>query len=595
MKFIRRGISVLATLVLIGGIFAFPHDARAEASLFIAPTTGRRTVGETFSLVVRVNTGGEPINAAEGSIVFNPAKVEVVSLSKTGSIFGLWTVDPTYSNAEGTIQFAGGLPSPGYNGSNGLILTITFRGKSATTINNSTSITLVSGAILANDGEGTNILTSLGRSAFFIGPQGTEDVPDSVDVTPQPSVDTTPTVISKTHPDPEKWYTSNDPEFLWTLSPGVETVSYLVTDRPNSNPGSNPDGLKSSVKFENLSDGNHFFHIKFRRNGVWGPIAHFPFNIDSVPPRSLKAQRLDDADDTNPQPLFNIEATDSSSGIDHFEMKLDGQEWFTLTENTQADTFKLPLQKPGITTFAVKAIDRAGNESEIEGTLTVASIDVPLIEHYPFEVARGEAFDVTGSAKAGYAVVVVFDRNTREAIRLETVADSDGKWSIQADNLPAGTYQVVAYARDEREAESLPSEEVQIKVTSPVLSIFFTLLRKLFTGIFVEEGFWFFVSLLFYLSIFLALVFDIVRRLPNAHAPFAHWRQKKTTSRKDSLHILKEYGKILEHMTNVQEDVEKEVDLLKKIATHRKLYPEEQYMKTKFVQYLKVLKKAKKK
>ena len=82
-----------------------------NASFYLSPSTGTYAVGDTFSVTVRLNSGGESINAAEGELTFDPNAILVVGISKANSIFSLWTTDPTFSNSEGKIVF-GGAPQP---------------------------------------------------------------------------------------------------------------------------------------------------------------------------------------------------------------------------------------------------------------------------------------------------------------------------------------------------------------------------------------------------------------------------------------------------------------------------------------------------
>jgi len=79
--------------ILIILIFSFLIVLPAQgqrASLYLAPSTGTYTVGTTFLVQVKVNSGGVAINAADGTLVFDPDKLEVVKLSKEDSIFTLW-------------------------------------------------------------------------------------------------------------------------------------------------------------------------------------------------------------------------------------------------------------------------------------------------------------------------------------------------------------------------------------------------------------------------------------------------------------------------------------------------------------------------
>ncbi len=143
--------------------FAFAPEVKAtSASLYLSPSAGDYTVGNTFSIEVKVNSGGVAINAADATLIFETNDLEVVKISKTDSVFSFWVEEPTYSNTVGTIDFAGGKPSPGYTGSVGTIVNITFKVKTAGMAN----ITFAAGSILADDGRGTNILTHMGTGVY---------------------------------------------------------------------------------------------------------------------------------------------------------------------------------------------------------------------------------------------------------------------------------------------------------------------------------------------------------------------------------------------------------------------------------------------
>src|SRR3990167_3960505 len=68
------------------------------AILYLAPSSNTTAVGSSFGVTVSVNTQGVAINAAEATISFPTNLLEVTSVSKFGT-FSLWTVEPTYSNA----------------------------------------------------------------------------------------------------------------------------------------------------------------------------------------------------------------------------------------------------------------------------------------------------------------------------------------------------------------------------------------------------------------------------------------------------------------------------------------------------------------
>lgn len=135
--------------------FLAPFSLHA-ATLFLSPSSYSSEVGNTFSVNVHVGSADQSMNAASGIITFPAQNLEVVSVSKSGSIFTLWPEEPTFSNTSGQVKFEGVVFNPGFTGSSGKILSITFKTKKA----GSANLNITSAAVLANDGTGTDILTS---------------------------------------------------------------------------------------------------------------------------------------------------------------------------------------------------------------------------------------------------------------------------------------------------------------------------------------------------------------------------------------------------------------------------------------------------
>lgn len=144
---------VLSLLVITSAFFPVKTFA---ASLSLLPSPSTVSVGNIVSVKVYVNTESKYINNADATIQFPTDIVDVLSVTKNSSIFTLWVEEPNFSNSNGTITFNGGLPNPGYNGGSGYIATITFKAKKQGTA----SIIFTDGAVRANDGLGTDILSS---------------------------------------------------------------------------------------------------------------------------------------------------------------------------------------------------------------------------------------------------------------------------------------------------------------------------------------------------------------------------------------------------------------------------------------------------
>ncbi|MDP3784524.1 MAG: cohesin domain-containing protein [bacterium] len=141
-----------------------PLSVAAQATLFVSPASGSYKTGELFSVLLNANTGGQAINAASAVVNFDNTRLDVASIGYAQSIFTLWTEEPKFSNAGGTIRFSGGLPFPGYTGANGAILRVTFRPKAS----GQAPVVFSSGSVLANDGRGTNILNDFRGGIFTI-------------------------------------------------------------------------------------------------------------------------------------------------------------------------------------------------------------------------------------------------------------------------------------------------------------------------------------------------------------------------------------------------------------------------------------------
>ena len=147
----------LLFVFLLFSVFCFSQKTKA-ADLVLSSPSNTYSVGSSFSVSVLVNTeSGQSINAVSSHITFPKNMLSVVSISKTNSLVGLWATDPDFSNTAGTVDFEGVILNPGFEGSQGKIITINFKVKSA----GSASVFLGASSILANDGQGTNVLANL--------------------------------------------------------------------------------------------------------------------------------------------------------------------------------------------------------------------------------------------------------------------------------------------------------------------------------------------------------------------------------------------------------------------------------------------------
>ncbi len=455
--------------VAVFSFFLLPHAAEA-ATLYLSPASGSYQVGKTFSASIYTNSADQASNAYSGSLSFPTDKVEVTGLSKSGSIMSLWVQEPSYSNANGTISFEGIIFNPGYNGAAGKLLTITFRAKAV----GAASVRFTSSSVLANDGLGTNILTGVGNATYSITAAG-EGAPETP-TAPARGVPAAPVVTSSTHPDPNRWYTNNDPEFTWVMPGGIRGVNVLADRDPNRDPGTRSDGVFSTYGYDDVDDGVWYFHIRLQNANGWGPTAHFRFNIDTGLPTQPTISFQGESTTTDPQPAVIFKATDAVSGVAYYDITIDPVNTQTVRvsagEFAGGKSWRLPLLSPGEHTIVVTAVDQAGNASSSPATfkMTILAIEPPLIEKYLDFLTQGEAMEIEGSTYPNSSVTLELKSDFGFTDTQQVTSDAEGKFFLTwPRRVRSGEYTLRARVTDPIGAQSDWSAGVSISVSSPAV------------------------------------------------------------------------------------------------------------------------------
>lgn len=147
--------------ILFFGLFICVLPVYAS-SVGFNPDNGAYNVGDLVRVRVVVSSD-KSINATSGQILFPRDLLSLSSVSKNGSIINLWAQEPSYSNTSGVISFEGVILN-GYSGEQGTILTLIFKAKSTGTAN----LKFSQASILANDGNGTEVISGKGTAALTI-------------------------------------------------------------------------------------------------------------------------------------------------------------------------------------------------------------------------------------------------------------------------------------------------------------------------------------------------------------------------------------------------------------------------------------------
>src|ERR1035437_7748636 len=162
----KRHQTFVKTRAVIVAVALFSFGAHVHAATLSFSTGQSYAVGQTFPVQVIVSTAnGEAINAVSANITFDPSQLKLVSISQTSSIISMWASPPSFSNQTGSADLEGIVPNPGFTGQNGNVATLNFKVLST----GSTKLSFAQASVLANDGLGTNVLTSAPVKSISLG------------------------------------------------------------------------------------------------------------------------------------------------------------------------------------------------------------------------------------------------------------------------------------------------------------------------------------------------------------------------------------------------------------------------------------------
>lgn len=368
MRALRRFILGGILAAMLFGARPFFVIAQAEGTqLFFSPGSGTNLVGSTFDVSVLLNTQGQSINTVQVDITFPADKLRIVKPSSDKSLLAIWLEPPVYSNTNGTAHLVGVIPN-GITTSSGLVSTITFEAIAA-----GTAVIEVrsSSSVLANDGLGTETLTGLGRATFSLTPKP----PDGVNV------------YSDTHPFSDQWYNNGSVLFTLEKEQGITDFSYEFDNKPFTVPDSETDTTEATVHFDDVKDGLWYFHVKAKKDGVWGTPTHVLVRIDTQPPAKFKPESQVLFSGDQAKVFVSFFTTDEHSGIDHYEVGVleagqsaDESPVFVRSESP----YQLPKLLGKHFKVVVRVFDRAGNVTDEQLSVNVSTSVLSWVKEHIF-------------------------------------------------------------------------------------------------------------------------------------------------------------------------------------------------------------------
>lgn len=366
--FFQHTVTFHKTLILAGvATFCFAFGAVAEAAeVVVSPSTGTYGSGQTFTATVQVDPQGESVNAVETTMTFDTSRLSVVSVAKTGSVFSLWTTEPTFSNSAGTISFGGGSPTPFSNRST--LVVVTFRA----TAEGSAVVDFRDASVLAADGLGTDVYSGSQEATYTIGaattptPTPTETPDETSDEESSDAAITfgdpprAPEIGSQTFLDPALWYATSTGLFSWEIPFDIDAVALDVSSTTDMEPETIYEPPIEEYLVEDLPDGVSYIHVQFQNQVGWGGITHRRVQIDTTPPETFTIN-IRAGDTPSSFPLIAFEARDGTSGIDRYELLIGEGEPIIVTPDEARLGYLLGELENGTYTITVTAYDRAGN------------------------------------------------------------------------------------------------------------------------------------------------------------------------------------------------------------------------------------------
>lgn len=352
------------------------------ATLQLNPGSGSYTTGQTFTAAVRVVPAGQNVNAVEATLKFDPSLLSVVSVSKDGSAFSLWTVEPTFSNTSGSVSFGGGSPAPFSATSN--LVNVTFR----TLKEGSPTVSFSNASVLAADGRGTDVYQTSTGATFAVAaatapapvtppptttpkpaPAEEEENPDSDEAIIFGDPPRSPEIGSPAFLDAEAWYATKDSLFKWTLPFDVNAIAIEISSSSENVPSNNKDSIfeppidEFRVTADILTDGVQFLSVQYKNQVGWGSVLNRKLQIDTTPPEPFDII-VRAGTTASSFPLLNFEASDTTSGIDYYELTIAGNEPLEVTPDEAKLGYLLKELEDGTYTVKVVAYDKAGNARE---------------------------------------------------------------------------------------------------------------------------------------------------------------------------------------------------------------------------------------
>jgi LysM repeat protein len=310
----------LLTLILTASMAGSPAFAQAGSMARVDPSTASVSVNDTVNIAVKVDNITN-LAAFEIHLSFDPNVLEVTSLTNGGFVAADLTVQNTFNNTAGTIDYAVAQINRSPAQGSGTLLNIVFRAKAvgSSTLTTHAMPAAPSGLIFS-DQNGTEIPASWTPGTINIGP--------STSITNTPTATQTPTPTATTN-TPTTNPVTGTPTSTPTSTPTTNPVTGTPTSTPTNTPAITPTSSSSSSLGTHVVRWGEWLYCIGRAykvspwaiagaNGLWWPYLIFPNQrliIPNVPWTNIPAGPVCKAQFTASVPNPTATATPTSAAI----------------------------------------------------------------------------------------------------------------------------------------------------------------------------------------------------------------------------------------------------------------------------------------
>jgi hypothetical protein len=467
LKVKKKQNSILSPLFILTFLFTFGNVLAAD----ISPSPSSQIVeeGRSFVVSVELNNNSTSVNGLTAKMMYPSDLLKAVSISKSGSVVEMWPQEPDIRSEIGAIPFEGIILNPGFSGSNGLIYKVTFLPLAKGTAR----VYFSSGNVFANDGEATDVLSSLGSATYTIKERTTKDIAEEVkeSVRVKPNTPSDIKITSPTHAREESWYAKREVLYNFLLDNEATDISYQF--------GLSSDLVSrqrvlatSSLAFFAKKDGVYQIKIKQKVGGVWREDSLFTTRVDTKVPYDVTSKLSSPKVSSKVFQTVELMGKDETSGISHFEVRLNGGSARTIKADASGRaSVTLPKASFGENSLIISAFDFANNQKTIEERFTVTALDVPQVRAFTKTIKQGDALMVSGSTYPNASVKVVA---TRKNVLFEKVitANEYGDFFVSELLSEAGLYELQIMVEDFEGGQSALVTTGNVKVKYDVFALF---------------------------------------------------------------------------------------------------------------------------